>query len=257
MSQYFFWMNFDRHERLDTTAHDSLFDSLSTSYIGAEYTEAALTMLEGEWAGEAVLFMGDYADLSHAANPLLARIREEYGNHPFDYADETFTNISGRFRESEGRMEHVWADDDTEFDRPYAGPFDLHYTHPRYVINRTRHEYVDRAATCVWYVRRTPSFEVVRFDPTPLLFITTRGLDGYEDDEHGPWVGDDVTAGNALPAPGYTDTTKEYVYRRGDNDVPVYATDRQIKAVWRRRTEDYGDLTADEFEAIRALLQRC
>lgn len=256
MAQYFFWMNFDRREMLDPLAHDSALNQTATSYLGAEYTEAALTLLEGEWAGQAVLFMGDYTDLEGATNPLLVRIREEYGNHPFDEADETFTNISGRFYEVEGREEHVYIDEDTEFERPYSGPFDLRYTRPRYVINQSKREYVDRLSTCVWYLRRTPSFEVVRFDPTSLLLTTWRGLDGYEDDEHGPWVGDYVTASSELPGNGCADATRKYVYTNRDDELPVYATDVQIEAVWRRRAEDYGDLTEEEIGAIRALLRR-
>lgn len=231
MAQYFFWMNFDRREMLEPLAHDSALNQTATSYLGAEYTDAALTLLEGEWAGQAVLFMGDYTDLEGTTNPLLVRIREEYGYHPFDEADETFANISGRFYEVEGREEHVYVDEDTEFERPYSGPFDLHYTRPRYVINRTKREYVDRSSTCVWYLRRTLSFEIVRFDPTALLLTTWRGLDGYEDDEHGPWVGDYVTASSELPGDGYVDATRKYVYTDRDDEVPVYATDAQIEAV--------------------------
>ena len=51
MAQYFFWMNFDRREMLDPLAHDSALNQAATSYLGAEYTEGALTLLEGEWVG--------------------------------------------------------------------------------------------------------------------------------------------------------------------------------------------------------------
>ena len=40
--------------------------------------------------------MGDYASFEHVTNPLLMRIRDEFGVHPFDEADETFKNVSGR-----------------------------------------------------------------------------------------------------------------------------------------------------------------
>jgi hypothetical protein len=98
-------------------------------------------------------------------------------------------------------------------------------------------------------------FGVVRFDPTPLLLSSGRGLDGY--DGCGPWLGDNVFATSVCPDDGYADMSHAYVCTFDDDEAPVFASDDQIKAVMERRTEDYGGLTSSEIETIKALLRRC
>lgn len=253
MAQYFFWMNFDRREKLNPLAFGSALNQTATSYLGAEYTEAALTMLAGDWAGQAVLFMGDYTDLDKGTpNPLLTRIREEYGRYPFDEADGTFTDVFGRFSDARRGL----AEDTGDGGSSYAGPADLSFTRPRYVINRSKGEYVDRAATCVWYLRKATALEVVRFDPISLLLTTWHALDTFEDDCHGPWVGDDVLAADVLPEEGFADATRRYVCAQDDGEAPVYASDEQIKAVAEGRPAGYAGLSQAEIETVRACLRR-
>ena len=259
MGQYFEWVNLDKRELLDSSAFADGLELYETSYVGSERTGAALTLLAGDWAHDAVVFMGDYCSPADSANLLMRRIAREYGERgAYDQLADEFSNIAGGFAAARGKTE--WVYDDIAQDtvsREYQGTFDLEVSDPRYLVNLTKGEYVDRRATMVWYVKRTPSYEVSRFDPTPLLLATEGALDGFEDGGCGPWLGDDVYASDTCPGEGFVDSTRKYVYTIDDDDIPVYATDRQIEAVWRRRIEDYEGLSEDEIDAIRALLRRC
>jgi hypothetical protein len=89
------------------------------------------------------------------------------------------------------RAERLYEGDTSLGAREYVGTFDMEFSHPRYLVNASKREYVDRERTMAWDVTRGRlPFGVVRFHPTPLLLSSGRGLDGY--DECGPWLGDDV-----------------------------------------------------------------
>ena len=259
MSTGYHWMNFDRREQLSVTPFDTNIEIWSTCFVGNEYTEAVVSLLAGEWAGDSNAYIPDSfmsRDIEDAGSPpFLVRAAEEFGTDVFDEAEDAFACVEGRFREMDGRMERTYPDDDWPLyiDSPYEGPFDLEFTHPRYLVNRTKREYVDRESTMVWFIRRGPQpFEVLRFDPTPLLLCTKGAMDDHWD--HGPWLGDYVYASALHPGEDYRDATRDYVYNEGPLK-PVYATDDQIKAVMERRTNDYGDLTEEEIEDIKACLR--
>lgn len=257
MGQYFTWLNVDKREQLDPLAFEGGLKWCETCYVGSERTEAALSLLAGPWAGDAVVFMGDYCRPGELDNALMSRVAAEYGERgACDYMEDTFTNIAGRFAVVRGRAEYLYEDDAPLGAREYVGTFDIEFSHPRYLVNDSKREYVDRERTMVWHVTRGHlPFSVVRFDPTPLLLSSGRGLDGFDD--CGPWLGDSVFATSIRPDDGYADMSHTYVCTFGDNEVPVFSSDDQIKAVMERRTEDYGKLTNMEIEFIEALLRRC
>lgn len=256
MGEYFTWLNVDKRERLDPLAFEGGLKWCETCYVGSERTEAALTLLEGAWAGDAVIFMGDYCRPEELDNDLMRRVAAEYGDlGARDYMEDAFTNIAGRFAVVRGRTECLYEDDTLLGAREYAGAFDIEFSHPRYLVNDSKCEYVDRERTMAWHVTRGRlPFGVVRFDPTPLLLSSSRGPDGFDD--CGPWLGDNVYATNALPDGEYADMSHAYVCTF-DDEAPVFSSDDQIRAVMERRTEDYGGLTGMEIESIKALLRRC
>jgi len=252
-------MNFDRREQLDVFPFDTNIERASSCFVGNEYTEALLTLLTGDWAGTANAFVPDCfsaKDLDDTGRPpFLVRAADEFGEYIFDEAEDSFAYVEGQFKLMEGRLRRTYPDDwPLYIDEPYEGPFDLELSHPRYAVNRTKREYVDRDHTMVWFIRRRPyPFEVVRFDPTPLLLCTDGFLDDYYD--RGPWLGDYVYASNVHPGDGYRDATRDYIYTIGP-ERPVYATDDQIKAVMERREDDYGNLTPQEIEDIKDCLRQ-
>ena len=258
MSTGYHWMNFERREQLAVEPFKSDIKLYSTCIIGNEYTEAALTLLTGDWAGDANAYISDdftKKDLVGAGSPaFLVRAADKFGEFVFEEAEETFACVEGRFTIMDGRVQRTYYDDWPLYtDKPYVGPFDLELAHPRYVINRTKLEYIDRHHTMACYIRRGHlPFEVLRFDPTPLLLCTSGGLDDYW--AHGPWLGDYVCAGDECPDESYRDATRDYIYVVGQ-ERPVYATDKQILAVMERRVDDYGDLTKQQIEDIKSCLR--
>jgi len=209
------------------------------------------------WAGDAVIFMGDYCCPGDLDNALMRRVTAEYGGRgACDYMEDTFTNIAGRFAVVRGRAEHLYEDDVPLGTREYVGTFDIEFSHPRYLVNDSKRGYVDRKRTMAWHVTRGHlSFNVIRFDPTPLLLSSSRGPDGFGD--CGPWLGDSVFATSICPNDGYADMSHAYVCTFDDDEIPVFSSDDQIKTVVEHRTEDYGDLTSIGIESIKDLLRRC
>ena len=257
MGQYFTWLNVDKREQLDPLAFEGGLKWCETCYVGSERTEAALTLLAGPWAGDAVIFMGDYCSPGDIDNPLMQRVAAEYGAHgACDLMEDTFTNVTGMFAVVRGRGECLYENDVPLGAREYVGTFDVAFSHPRYLINDSKREYVDREQTMVWHVNRGHlPFGVVRFDPTPLLLSSGHGPDGFE--EFGPWLGDRVHATNARPEGTYADMSRAYVCTFDDDEVPVFSSDCQIRAVMERRTGDFDGLSDEEIESIKALLRRC
>lgn len=69
MGQYFEWVNFDKREIIATDPWPNGQKLHECAYIGCPETDAVLTMLAGDWAGDLVVFLGDYARFKDETHP--------------------------------------------------------------------------------------------------------------------------------------------------------------------------------------------
>lgn len=72
MGQYFNWVNLDKGEIVADWPWPNGQGIHESAYLGCEETDAALTMIAGDWAGDLVVFLGDYAENANMRNGSLA-----------------------------------------------------------------------------------------------------------------------------------------------------------------------------------------
>ena len=244
MGQYFSWVNLDKDEIIETYAWPNGEKLHECAYVGCEETDAALTMLAGDWAGDLVVFLGDYATFKDEVHPGRRAVeRCLAGRHVEDYLFDVCRDICGRFdyvRDHPEVTHPVYVDGEShERWVPYEGPFDIAIRHFHYVVNDARREYVDRRCTAVRYIDEATG-EIVRYDPVPELMCSQTGW--LEDPEHeieGRWLGDVVRPTDEHPGSGYTAVAQAYSYWA---PPAITATDDKI----RRVIAEHGLNIADE-----------
>lgn len=213
MGQYFEWVNYDRREIIDTDVWDCGVKLHESAFVGCEMTDAALTMLAGDWAGDLVVFLGDYASFENETNPARRRIELLLnGGFSDDYTYD-FTDVTGRFdyvETLEDKSHWVYGNGVEEHYEDYTGPYDVHLERFRYVANETRREFLDRSRTAVRYIRPNTG-DIVRYDPFPQL-MCSEVYDPDLDEVDGAWFGDFVRPSHEAPGDGYAEVHRDYSY---------------------------------------------
>lgn len=241
MGQYFNWVNFDKLEYIATDPWPNGSKLVECTYLGCEETDAALTMLAGEWAGDLVAFMGDYCRFENETNPGRREVGRRLGGMVFDdFLFDTCTDICGRFdyvgNHPEARR-YVEHGDDFALE-PYDGPFDVAIRRYRYVVNESKKELVDRFRTAVRHIEKTTG-RIVRYDPFPQLMCSeTDGLE-YSDEINGLWFGDIVRPADEHPGAEYKAVAQDYSYWAPPS---ITCSDEEIRGV----IAEYGLNVADE-----------
>ncbi|OUP09804.1 hypothetical protein [Collinsella sp. An2] len=216
MGQYFSWVNFDKNEIIEDWPWANGSKLHESAYLGCEETDAALTMLAGDWAGDFVAFLGDYAEFENETHPKRREIEQRLGDMACEDYIYSCTDICGRFdytREHPEVRRPVY-DGDSIYERwvPYDGPFDVAIHCYRYVVNESKKEFVDRFCTAVRYINVETS-EIVRYDPFPELMCSQTG--GLIDPEHeieGLWFGDFIRPTDVHPGSEYKAVAQNYSY---------------------------------------------
>lgn len=169
MGQYFEWVNYDKREIMATDPWPNGQKLHECTYLGCLETDAALTMLAGDWAGDLVVFLGDYAEFKDETHPGRREVERRLdGAISDDYTDD-FTDICGRFdytRDHPEARHFVECDGGSCARIPYDGPFDVEIHQFRYAVNESKKEYVDRHLTAVRYIDKDTG-RIVRYDPFP------------------------------------------------------------------------------------------
>lgn len=62
MGQYFEFVNFDKKEMISPYDYDNLAKVMEHSYQGNKFLAAAEKLMKTDWAGDRVLYLGDYVD---------------------------------------------------------------------------------------------------------------------------------------------------------------------------------------------------
>lgn len=231
MGQYFEWVNFDKGEIIATWPWPNGQKLHECAYVGCEETDAALTMLAGEWAGDFVVFLGDCATFEN----------ETYSNHKelqrrlkgMNLEDYVFDckDICGRFdyvrRHPEATYPVYGAEPGEEVERHYEGPYDIAIRHFRYVVNESKREYVDRVRTAVRSID-SKSGRIVRYDPFPQLMCSeTLGIEHPEREIDGLWFGDLIRPTDEHPGDDYAAVAQRYSHF----GPPLTCSDDEIRRI--------------------------
>lgn len=231
MGQYFEWVNYDKREIIMTDPWPNGQKLRQCAYIGCPETDAALTMLAGDWAGDLVVFLGDNARFKDETHPGRREVERRLGGVISDDYTYDFTDICGRFDyvRDHPKIRHFVEYDDGSYDMvPYDGPYDVEIHQFRYAVNESKKEYVDRYRTAVRYIDKDTG-EIVRYDPFPELMCSETG--GLEDPGHeieGLWFGDIVRPTDEHPGDDYTAVAQDYSYWA---PASITATDEEVRRV--------------------------
>lgn len=241
MGQYFEWVNFDKHESVETWPWPNGQKLVESAYVGCEQTDAVLTMLAGEWAGDLVVFLGDYAGFEDETHPGRREVELRLQGMCLDDYVLDCKDICGRFdyvgRHPEATYPVFGAEPGEEVERHYEGPYDVAIRHFRYVVNESKREYVDRARTAVCRIDGKTG-RIVRYDPFPQLMCSeTLGLERPESEIDGLWFGDVVRPTDERPGDGYTAVAQWYSFF----GPPLNCSDEEIRRVIAEHGLDIAD----------------
>ena len=97
MGQYFEWVNCDKREIIATDPWPNGQKLHECAYLECPETDAALTMLAGDWAGDLVVFLGDYAKFKNETHPGRREVERRLDGAISDDYTCDFIDICGRF----------------------------------------------------------------------------------------------------------------------------------------------------------------
>ena len=202
MGEYFMWANPEKKEYLDEDPFERAGFLLGIATLeGFGYTDAACTMIAGPWHGTPVVFVGDYW-YSAKGDGAVAKL---FGGYAYDKILNEYENASGRFVEARGLTYEVYGDNPDAPSAEYRGPFDLAVHRYRYLVNRTRREYVDRQSAPMRNVRCDDgTLTQIREDPVAWLFAPCN----VEDEWRGRWCCDLVDPLDEFEPDGSEDATQ-------------------------------------------------
>ena len=211
-------------------------------------------MIAGDWAGDLVVFLGDYAEFKDEAHPGRREVERRLDGTRAEYICTRATDICGRFdyvrdhpavrrpEFSEDGCDETWV--------PYDGPYDVAIHCYRYVrTTRSGNTSTAFARRCATIDKRTG--KIVRYDPVPELMCSEKG--GLEDPEHkiaGRWFGDVIRPTDDRPGEGYTAVAQRYSYF----GPPLNCSDEEIGRVISEHGLDIAD--GEVLEKVYAHLAR-
>lgn len=207
MGAYYLWINVTKQQKLENVFNNG-FKLWDNCRYDCPQTNALLTLLASDWFGDLVVFVADVG-ISFSDWPDTEQ-DGRFSNLPcwpdYEYANEYYEDITGMFKCAEGETWLDYNPDGCSVERPYLGPFDKDIVQFRYVINESKHEWIDRKTS--FDDRFGPDF-----DPSAILLadslrqLQSNGkLLGFD----GIWIGDVIRPSHEPPGEGFTDMTNRY-----------------------------------------------
>lgn len=222
MGEYFDWVNVDKREFICPGDFDYGNKFHETVHKDSVPLLALHTLLSGRWSGDHILFLGDECHVpDDSSNYVYRTLTDQYnaysdGGYTWDMVFETYRNVSGLFRESEGEVrpeigyfledlrnheKYVHNEYGVDIEHPYDGLFSMIGRRFQYVLNHTRRTCYSLEKTKILYLDRTVSDYA---DPLPILLGYGRSCNP------GIWIGDVIGVSDGIPE-GYTLLTEVYL----------------------------------------------
>ncbi len=225
MGEYYSWVNIDKREYIEPFAFDLGNKIHESAMEGNPLLGAMYSLLESEWKGDRIIFLGDETNITeNDTNPVIRELsnqRKQWGEPGYDadYVVDAYRDISGLFKDAEKivreEIQIMIDSDDFECnyyqvarDNPFEGLFERQPVHYRYVYNHTKKEFYDLTRTRMTYTDKNGNY-VRRIDPLPLLHAFGRSA---RDKCTGLWIGDIIEPGDETPQDDYKDMSSVYVW---------------------------------------------
>ncbi len=207
MGEYYEWCNVDKNERI--SPHDFQCGSkrYETSWEGNPFLMALFELMETDWKGDKIVWLGDEALEPGQEIPVISDLYRKAAASGYscltDYQYEKMQNIDKQFRKARDmvmnayRVYQIYGDTDEmeeyglAFENPEEGCFHREGVWFRYVINETKKEYVDQHEKYH-----------ADADGGASGFPSLLGF-GRMYPEGGAWLGDQFTLSDTAPGEGY------------------------------------------------------
>ena len=216
MGEYYRWANADKKQYIEPCEFDQGSKLFESSNVTNPVFGALSSLLNNEWKGDHIIFIGDYAKTPENPNNETLKILVS-GMRSYDiktdldgYIIDVFRDVSGIFKASEPdvRPDIEWMVEHDDFtynyyqvDRadPFKGLFCRDLAFYRYVINRSRKEYFDTQNTREWYI-----------GSNPLIILLGYGRDASWYRYSGLWLGDVIEVSDTKPSEEYRNIGMDY-----------------------------------------------
>lgn len=211
MGEYYNWVNVDRKEYICPADFDYGNKKYESCYREGEVLRALRDLLENEWKGCRVFWMGDECSLPEGIAPELFSVIKKhcdeigYGGDMFDTVCKTYKNMSGLYKSAEKRVreeigffleeiargnKHELNEYGVDPQNPFEGLFQREGKDFKYIINYTKKVCYSFGKTRILYQNGE---ECDFADPLPMLL----GYGGVM--EPGEWLGDIIGVLDELP----------------------------------------------------------
>jgi len=210
MGEYYNWVNVDRKEFICPADFDYGNKSHESSHRESDVLRALRDLLDNEWKGCRVFWMGDECSIPEKIAPelfsLIAAHCAElgYDGDMFDTVCESYKNVSGLYKTAEKMVREEIGyfleelasgnNDRNEYgidpENPFDGLFQREGKDFKYIINHTKKVCYSFEKTRILY----QNGDINEYtDPLPILLGYGRVM------EPGAWLGDVVGASDVLP----------------------------------------------------------
>ena len=211
MGEYYNWVNVDRKEYICPCDFDFGNKLMESSGFHNPFLCALRELLDNEWKGNRILFLGDEKELPKDTNNDVLRTLFQ---HSLDCGHEgssesvifeSYKNISGWFVAAEKDVRNVISTYIKDFnsgkdvineyriniENPYEGMFTRSGKDFLYTINITKQEYYSSSKTRV-IIPSFSKYKKANCDPLP--YLMRHGYRGI-----GAWVGDVISVSDSRP----------------------------------------------------------
>ena len=177
MGQYYVIANVDKRQQMLPFDYDNGMKLLEWSYERNRMVMALMNLLSGEWKGDRVYVVGDYADLSVPDEPYCTALRKAMGELGIGDDDCLHSFACEKFRRvlPEEEIKLDWPFDDSS----YAPPADLKVSTEdrgyRYIYNHATRQVID-LKHCP--IEEQSGESVMKIAPLPLLLAMGNGRGG-------------------------------------------------------------------------------
>lgn len=227
MGEYYDWVNITKKQYICPCDFDCGNKVYETTSVGNSFLAALYELLDTDWKGDEIVFLGDETEISdHEQNKTMRQLhdkRKEWGEPGYDsdYVYECYRNVSGLFKAAEKEIReeigYILSDHregrevtnqyGIDLDDPFKGLFIREGKQFRFIINETKREYYEIERLPIKSYTKNAETLTYQSDPLPILFAYGRTA---SENFTGSWIGDTIRPSNEEPPEGYRDVGTVY-----------------------------------------------